>query len=276
MGKCAYCGNEGKMTREHVIPSFLYEFQRTFEKAMIGWNESAEKMLSDEAKIKDVCLKCNNENLSSLDNGGKKILSDAGLLVHNFDKNFIDLKYDFDMLMRWLLKISFNSARTDRVHSFIFEPFVDYILYGKNRIPRSRIALLVYFAAPEKLGPNQRNDPQYRMITGGKDIFNPLIVRISYGRSSSSDDLLIRSVTFGALVFYLLISPDGSLPGHAAAAIRKFMKTHLGSVELTPKSKFLRLTPGKETSLDLQQHQFNRIEQKSHVNALYIKNTMRR
>ena len=262
------------MTREHVIPSFLYEFQRTFEKSMIGWNESAEKMLQDEAKIKDVCFKCNNENLGSLDDGGKKILSDAGLLVQNFDQPFIALNYDFDVLMRWLLKISFNSARADGVHRYIFEPFIDYMLYGKGRVPRSQIALLAYFAAPEKLGPNRRNEDPYKKITGGKDLINPFIVRISYGRSSSSDDFLIRLVSFGALVFYFLVAPDGCLPGHAAVVIRRFIKTHSGSVELTPKSRFLRLTPGKETWLDLQQHQFNRLQKKSHVNAMYIKNTV--
>lgn len=234
----------------------------------------AEQSLPSEAKIKDVCSECNNIHLGKLDDEGKRLLTEAGLLKHNYCDEVITLKYDFDKLMRWLLKISFNSARSDGAHSHIFEPHTEYILYGTNQVQRSKIALLAYFAAPVELTPEEQAQEQYIKITNGSSIINPFIVRISYGHSPNGSNYTIRIVAFGALVFYMLAFDDGVLPGHAAVAIRKFIKDYPGTIEIRRQQKLLRLTPGMHSWLDLQKYQFNRIQKKSHVNAMYIKNQL--
>jgi len=60
--------------------------------------------------IKDVCSKCNNEPLSELDSYAKS------LHQRYFNKDYQSIKngifeYDFEKLSKWLLKVSYNSAR---------------------------------------------------------------------------------------------------------------------------------------------------------------------
>jgi len=269
---CAYCKEERKVTREHVIPSFIYDFQKSLDKSIIGWNEVAEQSLPSEAKIKDVCGECNNIHLGKLDDEGKRLLTAAGVLKQNYCDDAIVLKYDFDKLMRWLLNISFNSTRSDGAHSHIFEPHIEYMLYGTKRVQRFQIALLACFAAPVELTPDEQVQEQYIKITGGQNIINPFIVRISYGHSPNGSNYTVRIVTFGALVFYLLAFDRGVLPGHAAVAIRKFVKDYPGTIEVKRQHKLLRLTPGMHSWLDMQRYQFNRIRNKSHVDSLFVKN----
>ena len=125
MTQCAYCGEVDSMTREHVIPAFMYEFQKEYD-SVIGWSEPAEKMVRGELKVRDVCTRCNSENLASLDAYAKSFFVDNGLLVRNFTRSQIVLHYEHDQLLRWLLKVSYNSSRTDGAHADLFTPFAPY------------------------------------------------------------------------------------------------------------------------------------------------------
>jgi len=124
---CAYCGGPGPFTREHVIPKFLYTAHPSHR---LGYNAAADKFMSWEAKIKDVCAACNNGPLSNLDAYGKSFYTVNGC-GRTFDrKTDISISYDFNLLLRWVLKISFNAARTrDTVHP-AFRQSVPYIIGG--------------------------------------------------------------------------------------------------------------------------------------------------
>src|SRR5262245_37975395 len=45
---CAYCGNPGPLTREHVVPDFLY---RDFPDQKLGYHEQAKKFLTFDAMV---------------------------------------------------------------------------------------------------------------------------------------------------------------------------------------------------------------------------------
>jgi len=272
MARCAYCNEEKILTREHIIPSFAYDFQKSLSESITGWNEKAEKMLPSEAQIKDVCATCNNIILGKLDDEGKRLLSDSGVLTYNFQQPSIRLNFDFDLLARWLLKISFNSSRTDGIHAYIFEPHIDYMLHGVNRIQRSKIAILSYFAAPEILDNEERLKEPYKSLVGSSNALNPFLVRICYGYTAGTRNYTLRMVIFGPLVFFLLVFNDGILPGHAASEIRQFIKRNPGAVELGPKLKFVQMKPGQQTWLDLYQDQIMRLKNKKPSNALWVKN----
>jgi hypothetical protein len=257
MANCAYCHKENKMTGEHVIPSFIYKFQRTLSKSLTGWNEAAGRMLPNEFKVKDVCAECNNDFLGLLDHKGKRMLEEAGIMVENYENSSIILKYDFNDLMRWLAKISFNSTRTDGVHSYIFEPYVNYILKGHGEIPRSRIALLGYFAAPERLSQIERTQEPYVTIAKGKEILNPFHARISYGRTGDIN-YLIRIVIFGPLIFFLLVFNETVSPGEAAVSIRRIIKENPGAMEIKRHLKLIKLNHGYRTWRELYQDQILR------------------
>ena len=54
---CAYCGNIAPLTREHVVPSFVYKKNPL---GKFGYNPKADAFITYEAQIKDVCAECNN------------------------------------------------------------------------------------------------------------------------------------------------------------------------------------------------------------------------
>lgn len=131
MPVCAYCENECSPTREHIIPSFLYRYQK-LRGGHIGWNEGAQKMIGAEAQIKDVCGRCNNGSLHDLDDYGKEFLKNAGVFVENFLNKKQVVHYDYCSLLRWLLKISFNSARASKNQANAFEYRKGFILNGSS------------------------------------------------------------------------------------------------------------------------------------------------
>lgn len=106
MKHCAYCNGQGLLTKEHIWPRSLitkYEGAKTY-------NPRINAFYKGEAVIRDVCATCNNVHLSKLD----------AYLSELHDKYFQHIllpgdaaciKYDYNLLLRALLKISFNSAR---------------------------------------------------------------------------------------------------------------------------------------------------------------------
>jgi hypothetical protein len=128
--KCAYCGKENvNFTKEHVYPKCLYE--RTPEQNL-SYSPQLEKIIEAEATIKDVCSDCNNGELSKLDSYF------CNLFDHHFknfvyQNDFVVFEYDFDMLARSLLKISYNSARASKTDYESLANYTDYILHNVNR-----------------------------------------------------------------------------------------------------------------------------------------------
>src|SRR5216684_242093 len=103
---CAYCGSKTGLSNEHLFPKFLHERS---EGSMISVARTAagDKAVGGELKIGDVCKRCNNGPLSSLDN----YVSDLHdqyfkSIVHSGDR--VDFRFDFERLLRWLLKTGYN------------------------------------------------------------------------------------------------------------------------------------------------------------------------
>ncbi len=258
MTVCAYCKQDRQATREHVIPAFTYAFQQQLEQSVIGWNEVVQGMVRGEAKVKDVCAECNNGTLSELDSYGKRLLSDSGLFVQNYTKKTLTLRYDYAPLLRWLLKVSFNSSRTDGAHSSLFEDYIAFVRGQSTPPPRYRVACLAYLAAPEVFGKSRIAEESFARVSGGSKLLNPFLVRICYGGIPGEHEYTLRLNIFGPAVFYLLLFRDGVLPGHAASAVRRLLKVVPGAVEITPKLRFVELQAGRKSWLDLYEYQVQR------------------
>lgn len=247
---CAYCEHDRPATREHVIPSFIYAFQKQVEQSFIGWNEVANRMVGGEAKIKDVCGECNNGTLGQLDSYAKQMLSDSGLLVQNYKDTSLCLGYDYPLLLRWLLKVSFNSSRADGVHAAIFKEHIPFILGLAPPPPRYRVATVLYLAAPELISKNLAIPESFVKASQGSNVLNPFFARISYG-VVPSDRFIHRINILGPAVFHLLLFKEGVLPGHAASEIRSLIKVQPEAVELSSKRRVVSLKAGKQSWLDL-------------------------
>ncbi|MDR3594917.1 hypothetical protein [Clostridium sp.] len=72
--KCAYCNQENEISREHIIPKSIIDLFPECDYVYSRRPGEKVKVYKDESKIKDVCVKCNNEELSKLDDYGKKII----------------------------------------------------------------------------------------------------------------------------------------------------------------------------------------------------------
>lgn len=157
--KCAYCRSEGPLSREHIIPKFIYSREvikgRDTQLSNVS-TRSGEKSVQSEITIGDVCAKCNNEFLSQLDEYGAKM----------YDEYFestpepgtrIELCYDFELLTRWLLKLAFNSARMRKWPASHLEQLTQASEYIRGTAPRPR-GLRVYaqLITSAKLSPLQK------------------------------------------------------------------------------------------------------------------------
>ena len=106
MKYCAYCSEQGSLTKEHIWPRSLitkYEGLKTF-------NPRSNSFYTGEPVIKDVCAPCNNVHLSKLDSYLSELHEKylQNILMPG-DAAFVE--YDYNLLLRALLKISYNSAR---------------------------------------------------------------------------------------------------------------------------------------------------------------------
>jgi len=110
------------------------------------------KVVSSEPTIADVCEACNNGPLSELDQYVCTLYERYFIhLVHSGDR--VKFEFDFDLLLRWLLKVGYNVARARRgkwpVSSLA--DVRDYILGREELRPSSRI--LLQLVPPAKVEP---------------------------------------------------------------------------------------------------------------------------
>ncbi|MCE0876929.1 HNH endonuclease [Pseudomonas monteilii] len=227
---CAYCKQEASATREHVIPAFIYRFQKQFEASVIGWNEVARKMVGGEHQVKDVCETCNSGVLSSLDAYGKELLDSNGFLTQNYTKLSADLTYDYDQLARWLLKISFNSTRSDRGHSHLFDRFIPFILNGAPAPSKANFAIVATLAAPVSIGELNGDYEVLQSLAGQTGRVNPFFMRIAYG-PETYNTFTLRVVMFGPLIFFLLMYRPGLSAGSIANETKRLFK-HVAALTL--------------------------------------------
>src|SRR6266571_5236600 len=137
LSTCAYCGGPGPFTKEHVWPTSLYErfVADATARPHFFLDRSPDKFVLGEPTIRDVCAGCNNGELSRLD-GYACQLYDSFLHRQFEDGESVVFEYDYDRLLRWLLKIAFNSARVHRSDTGILGYYRNYIL-GDFQRPRN-------------------------------------------------------------------------------------------------------------------------------------------
>ncbi|WP_052646966.1 hypothetical protein [Paenibacillus terrae] len=119
---CAYCSEEGKLTKEHIIPdSLLVVF------AECDFTIRGDSYFKADPVIKDVCLKCNNEILSELDNYGSNIIKRYFVDEYEPDTH-LNIDYDYRLLSRWLLKLAYNNERSFKRNTELFVQYIEYIM----------------------------------------------------------------------------------------------------------------------------------------------------
>lgn len=170
---CAYCGQVAELTNEHVFPDC---FQKTFEPITPTKTPTGEKAILSALEIHDVCARCNNGPLSRLDTYLCE-LNDLyfSKVVRAGDR--IRFQYDFDLLLRMLLKIGYNVGRARKWPLGHWEEATQYIL-GNTPCPAGfHIFLQLMIPAPvEKANrpvtPGTTEVPPWPMSLYAMDVSN--------------------------------------------------------------------------------------------------------
>lgn len=202
MSECIYCGDSGKLTREHILPSFVYQhhYQIEGQDNVIGWREKPEKIVSGEAKIKDVCSNCNNIILSEYDSHAKKVLEDANIFQKNFLLKQTTFEYNYGLLSRWLLKVSYNSSRASGKQIEEFAIFKSYIINKSDT--NNDFFIACGLLKPVKLSEEEFIEHGDTFGLNKPGYINPFFTRISWAPCNISG-YTVKQIVIGALVFHV-------------------------------------------------------------------------
>ena len=246
LGICIYCKKDKKLTLEHVIPNFLYNYQKSMG-SYISWNERAKKALPSEHKIKDVCSDCNNEVLGGLDNHASIMLKETGILTENFTKKTIILNYNYQMLLRWILKVSFNSSRSTNSYHVHFNKYIPYI-NGDTLIDPDDAFLLIGLSKPDYI-PDYEKQYFDKLSRDKNGLSHPFFVKLSL-IIPINDDFIIRVINIGALVFHLLIFIKNVKLGVRRSKVKSWIKSKKGQQLVLSNKKIMLVKQLDETYLD--------------------------
>jgi len=150
---CAYCDQGGTMTKEHIWPKCIIT---RMPKLTARYTGSRNKFIGAELVIADVCAVCNNKKLSPLDAYFCFLFDKYFQYFHESQSDF-QFEYDYDMLLRSLLKITYNTSRTIIKENNPFRKYRKVIIEGN--IIREDIAIKLDLILPSieegiKLYPN--------------------------------------------------------------------------------------------------------------------------
>jgi len=133
MKKCAYCDKtNNKISNEHIISK---AFIKKYYEIGKGYINAEEKYTQNFPTVRDVCIKCNNENLNKLDTYFREFYEKYIPTYVINELSEIKIEYDFNKLSAWVLKTLYNS---ERKNSYSHLPkkmhrLKEYILGKDNR-----------------------------------------------------------------------------------------------------------------------------------------------
>lgn len=191
------------MTREHIWPDWLLN-RTNYDRA---FSARAGKMVSKDQTIRDVCAPCNNGPLSDLD-GYVRSLYDSHIQHWVVEGQAVDFAYNYSRLLRWLIKVAYNSARTTGIHAGILAK------YRSTLISRDPVSPIFAVAFVGTIMPAQVLDPgasQLRHVNPAGARCGPILVPGYAGLP----DVVTRGILINSYVFTLLVIDDAWLNANA-------------------------------------------------------------
>jgi hypothetical protein len=143
---CAYCGEAGRLTRADIFSTFLQAYYPSYRTHL---DHLRSRRARNAPVVRDVCQRCNNEILGSLDACMARV-NDAYLSLPP-PPSGVTFRYDYHTLLRYLLKVWYNSARASGERIAEHARLAPYILGRENEPPLATtvcLALLGDFALP--------------------------------------------------------------------------------------------------------------------------------
>jgi len=254
MPRCAYCNFEGPLTREHIIPKSLF---RLFEDST-GCAEPhvqfiascGGKYIDGESSIKDVCAKCNNVTLGKLDAyGNHSFTPQCADFLHPGECRTIT--YEFDTLLRWLLKIAYNASRAYQTDDLgLIRPYREFI---KGCMPRpKRVALFGYGIVPYRLS-NEERIKSIANLGRNSQYFYPDLFRISQIAFPSAylKESVTRGFFFRSILIVVILGPKKMPKSEFDVLIKDFTRVYSEAVCLFPHRKSVAIPSSTRNALDV-------------------------
>lgn len=224
---CAYCDAGGKLTREHIWPNGFLK-RTNYE---IKFSAKANKTFAGDIVVSDVCPACNNGPLSRLDNYACE-LYDRRFAKFCEDGATVAFSYDYSLFLRWLLKVSYNSARlAGDADAEILSMFRNVIISENPSFP---LPVLIYVTI---IGPSRMLNQE----TGDWKKIYPLATRcgrFELPNNGRDSDLVLRIILINSFMFNIIIARSSELKISPVVAYLK----NLGGVELSREGR-MRLGP---------------------------------
>ena len=204
MKVCAYCNKAGKMTREELFPKSQVRRTPSY-KANIDHSRPG-KPLEAVPVIRDVCEECNSVRLGGLDVYGAK-LADEYFDVFLEKPVEVDFRCDTEQLLRWLLKLLFNSVRVSGLRGDVYKPLCPFILDNTSD-PGIELNLLVGLIEPFTLpGSKKLVYPEHQGFAEFAD------TDFSVGVPAKEYSTLCRGVFLNSYLFFVVAwRPNVGLP----------------------------------------------------------------
>ncbi|CAN5504441.1 hypothetical protein BH11PSE4_BH11PSE4_06440 [soil metagenome] len=200
------------------------------------WLRRIDKELASEPVIKDVCEPCNNVTLGKLDN----------YICNLFDAHFVHIPqrgetvsflYDYHRLKRWLLKVSFNSARIHgAMDEHVFEPLKPYIMGKADDLGRS-VRVYLQLTYPGEVPAEELADPAKAPFH-----FAPLENRLGHLLfRTEENEKLLRAVHLRAFTFCLAFFEPGQRTSGMDYFERHFLERNPFTRRLRPSRNNLKI-----------------------------------
>ena len=188
---CAYCRKPGPLTKEHVWPQWLNKLEPSYA---MRFSAKARKVFGGDLIVSDVCALCNNGPLSALDSYAHGLHAPffSRILPAGEEINF---EYDHNLLTRWLLKVSFNSARATGRDEIFFRPLVSYMLGDVSK--PNHVSIMLDIVEPSTIN-GRTLEPRAVRCAG-----------IFVGRSRPW--VCVRLVAINSYYFYIIITAENTV-----------------------------------------------------------------
>lgn len=199
------------------------------------WLDRLEKkLISGEPTVKDVCANCNNVVLSRLDAYA------CNLYRRYFHKiadigDQLDFEYEYDHLLRLILKINFNSARANLAADLEQLRKLRWYIIGMKRRPK-RAALLLSLTYRHSY-PSEVKEKALQKGVHLSEFHEPDMLRFGHFtiQSPQWNPMIARTAFFQSFAFFVLVLEDKE-PAITLDKHISLMLSHLSGVKLIPQS----------------------------------------
>lgn len=248
---CAYCSATAVLTREHVFSAFIESQELELGRGKSLTNVKAggkEKSVQTEVTIADVCKTCNEGVLSTLDSYAAGLYRQF-FAIYPRPGEAVRFAFDFDMLLRWLLKMAYNAGRSRGWHASLLQPLrapLPYIKGETGRPDSVKVFLQLIVAARLSNEEKQMLERQTGRLMAN---IPPNFRRIA-GFALRGFAAGYRIAMNGYHFYLLFASPDGTAAEHRSLE-KHFYVQLKGAKHLAPDTVSTIIYPSSVSILDL-------------------------